>query len=81
MIGILQGETLWEQKPGTKSGGSQSSVARWRRRLKKSDWENKKEISKETVITETKKRIFQEGRSGHFCEIQVKKQIGGQLKK
>jgi len=72
---------LWEQKPATKSGGSQSSVARWRRRLEKCDWENKKEISKETVITEIKKRIFQEGRSGHFCEIQMKKQIGGQLKK
>ena len=49
--------------------------------MEKSDSEDKKEISKETVITETKKRIFQEGRSGHFCEIQVKKQIGGQLKK
>ena len=49
--------------------------------MEKCDWENKKEISKETVITEIKKRIFQEGRSGHFYEIQMKKQIGGQLKK
>ena len=57
LIGLLQVEALWEQKPGTKSGGSQSSVARWIRRLEKSDWKNKRNIKRDCYHWNQEKNI------------------------
>ena len=81
MIRILQGEAFSENKSLEQNQEDlrvqlQDGEGDWKRVTGKI-----KELSKEIVITETKKRIFQEGRSGHFCEIQVRKWGGGQLKK
>ena len=47
----------------------------------KSDWRNKRNIKRERYHRNKLNRVLQEGRSGHLCEIQLKYQIGGLLKK